>query len=217
LAVLASAKEIEDLVVRMARENCSWGYDRIVGALANLGYTVSDQTVGNILKRHGIPPAPERKKTVTWQAFIRFHMAILGATDFFTSEMWHWFGLTISSLLCFLPLARQHVHCMGMLLQQWTQKMGSCVLHALNVRAQIQRWSYWMKTFARSWAIRFGAGVSWHEVLACTPAEEGQPHSQGMGTVAFLSAVHQRPIRDGPRQHQQQRHRILQDNMRKAA
>jgi hypothetical protein len=47
----------------MARENRSWGYDRIVGALANLGYTISDQTVGNILKRHGIPPAPERKKT----------------------------------------------------------------------------------------------------------------------------------------------------------
>ena len=40
----------------MARENRSWGYDRIVGALTNLGYTISDQTVGNILKRHGIPP-----------------------------------------------------------------------------------------------------------------------------------------------------------------
>ena len=64
-------QEIEDLVVRMARENRSWGYDRIVGALANLGYTISDQTVGNILKRHGIPPAPERKKTMTWQEFIR--------------------------------------------------------------------------------------------------------------------------------------------------
>jgi hypothetical protein len=51
-------KEIEALVVRMARENRSWGYDRIVGALANLGDTISDQTVGNILKRHGIPPAP---------------------------------------------------------------------------------------------------------------------------------------------------------------
>jgi putative transposase len=54
--------ELEALVVRMAQENRSWGYDRIVGALANLGLTVSDQTVGNILKRHGIPPAPQRKK-----------------------------------------------------------------------------------------------------------------------------------------------------------
>src|SRR5262245_54505985 len=63
-------KELEDLVIRMARENRSWGYDRIVGALRNLGYRISDQTVGNILKRHGLPPAPERKKTTTWREFI---------------------------------------------------------------------------------------------------------------------------------------------------
>ena len=48
--------EIEDLVVRLARENSGWGYDRIVGALVNLGHQVSDQTVGNILRRHGIAP-----------------------------------------------------------------------------------------------------------------------------------------------------------------
>ena len=41
--------EIEQLVVRMAKENSDWGYDRIVGAMANLGYKLSDQTVGNIL------------------------------------------------------------------------------------------------------------------------------------------------------------------------
>src|SRR5919202_1628071 len=57
--------EVEALVVRMAREKRSWGYDRIVGALTNLGYTISAQTVGNMLKRHGMPPAPERK-TTTW-------------------------------------------------------------------------------------------------------------------------------------------------------
>jgi Homeodomain-like domain len=51
-------QELEALIVRMAQDNRSWGYDRIVGALANLGNTVSDQTVGNILKRHGLPPAP---------------------------------------------------------------------------------------------------------------------------------------------------------------
>ena len=53
---------IEQAVVRMAKENTDWGYDRIVGALANLGYTLSDQTVGNILQRHGIPPTQERKQ-----------------------------------------------------------------------------------------------------------------------------------------------------------
>jgi hypothetical protein len=45
--------EAEALIVRFARENSGWGYDRIVGALANLGHPVSDQTVGNILRRYG--------------------------------------------------------------------------------------------------------------------------------------------------------------------
>jgi len=75
-------KEVEDLVVRLAQENRSWGYDRIVGALANLGYTISDQTVGNILKRHGLPPAPERKTTTTWKEFIRMHLEVLVASLF---------------------------------------------------------------------------------------------------------------------------------------
>jgi Homeodomain-like domain len=53
-------RAVEQLIVRMAKENRDWGYDRIVGALANLGYKVCDQTVGNVLQRHGLPPAPER-------------------------------------------------------------------------------------------------------------------------------------------------------------
>ena len=53
------AQEIEQLIVQFATDNRDWGYDRIAGALANLGYAVSDQTVGNILQRYGIPPAPD--------------------------------------------------------------------------------------------------------------------------------------------------------------
>jgi putative transposase len=62
------SKEIQELIVHMAKENRSWGYDQIVGALAlaNLGYQVSDRTVGNVLRRHGIPPARECKRTTTW-------------------------------------------------------------------------------------------------------------------------------------------------------
>ena len=84
---------LEALVVRMAQEHRSWGYDRIAGALANLGHTISDQTVGNILKRHGLPPAPERQTTTTWTEFIRTHMDVLVATDFFTAEVWTLGGL----------------------------------------------------------------------------------------------------------------------------
>ena len=67
--------EIEALIVKVARQNSGWGYDSIVGTLANLGHHVADQTVGNILRRHGIEPAPEEAKTrpggssssLTWQ------------------------------------------------------------------------------------------------------------------------------------------------------
>jgi len=76
--------DIEQLIARMARENPSWGYDRIAGALTNLGHEVSDQTVGNVLHRRGIPPVPQRKRTTTWAAFIRAHLAVLVGTDFFT-------------------------------------------------------------------------------------------------------------------------------------
>jgi hypothetical protein len=109
-------QELEALVICMAHENRSWGYDRIVGALANLGYTVSDQTVGNILKRHGIPPAPKRKKTTTWQEFIRIHMDILMATDFFTLEVWTWCGLVTAALLFCIHVCRRKVHAAGMML-----------------------------------------------------------------------------------------------------
>jgi hypothetical protein len=84
------------MVVHLACENRSWGYDRIVGALTPLGYTISDQTIGNILKRHGIPSAPERTKTTTWKECICIHMAVLRATDFFTSAVWSWDQLVIS-------------------------------------------------------------------------------------------------------------------------
>jgi hypothetical protein len=96
-------RAIEELIVRMAEENCSWGYDRIVGALANLGFEVSDQTVGNVLRRHGLPPAPERKRTTTWPAFIRTHLALLAGTDFFTVEV-----LTLRSptTCCFSSILR---------------------------------------------------------------------------------------------------------------
>jgi putative transposase len=104
---------LETLIVRMAQENRSWGYDRIVGALANLGYTVSDQTVGNILKRHGIPPAPERKTTTTWKEFIRTHMDVLVATDFFTAEVWTLGGLVTYYVLSFLYLSSRTIHVAG--------------------------------------------------------------------------------------------------------
>jgi len=89
----------------MAKDNPGWGYDRIGGALANLGYQVSDQTVGNVLKRHGVLPAPERKRTTTWTQFIRSHLAVLAGTDFFSVEVLTHRGLLTFYVLFFIHLA----------------------------------------------------------------------------------------------------------------
>jgi putative transposase len=99
--------EVEALVIRLARENRGWGYDRIVGALANLGYQVSDQTVGNILRRHNIAPAPERSRTTTWKEFIRSHMDVLAGADFFTVEVLTWRGLV--TYLFFIEVTNRRV------------------------------------------------------------------------------------------------------------
>ena len=106
------APERETLIVRMAQEHRAWSYDRIVG-LWNLGDTVSDQTVGNILKRHGLPPAPERKTTTTWKGFIRTHMDVLVATDCFTAEVWMLGGPVTYYVLFFIHLGTRKVHIAG--------------------------------------------------------------------------------------------------------
>jgi transposase InsO family protein len=105
--------ELERLILQFARENRSWGYDRIVGALENLGYKVSDQSVGNILLRHGVPPAPEREKTTTWSEFIRSHMEVLAGADFFTTEVWTKRGLVTYYVLFMIQTASRRVHVAG--------------------------------------------------------------------------------------------------------
>jgi hypothetical protein len=101
--------ELEALVIRFARENRSWGYDRIAGALANLGHRISDQTAGNILRRHNIAPAPERSRTTTWKEFIRSHMDVLAGADFFTVEVLTWRGLITYYILFFMEIGTRRV------------------------------------------------------------------------------------------------------------
>jgi len=79
---------IADLVVRMARENRTWGYTRIQGALQNVGHRVGRTTISNIFKDNGIDPAPERGKRTTWSQFLKAHWSVLAAADFFTVEVW---------------------------------------------------------------------------------------------------------------------------------
>src|SRR4051812_23063531 len=88
----------------MARENGDWGYDRIAGALKNLGHIVSDQTVGNVLGRLGIAPAPKRRQQMNWAHFVRIHMTVLAGIGFFTVEVLTWRGLAnLLRALLFAP------------------------------------------------------------------------------------------------------------------
>ena len=96
--------------------------------MANLGYTPSDQTVGNILQCHGIPPASERKRKITWADFISAHMSVLVATDFFSVEV-----LTLRSLVTYSCAFLYHLE---------TRKVEvSCITPHPNER--------WMKQIAR--------------------------------------------------------------------
>jgi len=107
------AQEIQELVVRLAQENPSWGYDRIQGALGNLGHDLSDTSVGNILKAHGIEPAPERRRNTTWKTFLKAHWDVLAAVDFTTIEVWGLKGLVTMYLLLVMEVATRRVHFAG--------------------------------------------------------------------------------------------------------
>ena len=108
-----TAKEIAALVVRMAEENRAWGYRRIQGALGNLGHVLAHNTIANILKRHGIEPAPQRERKTTWKEFLGRHWEQIVASDFFTVEVWTPRGLQRFVILFFIELSTRRVEIGG--------------------------------------------------------------------------------------------------------
>src|SRR5437016_11316288 len=106
--------EIQQLVVRMATENRDWGYRRIQGALANLGHEVARSTIANILKEHGMEPAPERNRKTTWKEFVARHWEVIVAADFFTTEAWTRKGLTRFLVLFLIDLSSRRVEIAGL-------------------------------------------------------------------------------------------------------
>ena len=107
-------EQIRSPIVRMATENRDWGYTRIRGALANLGHRVGRGTIANILKQHGIEPAPERLKKTTWREFLQAHWEVLAAADFFTVEVWTRSGLVRVVVLFVIELSTRRVEIAGM-------------------------------------------------------------------------------------------------------
>jgi transposase InsO family protein len=106
-------QEIVDAIVRFATENPTWGYDRIQGALRNVGYHIVDSTVANVLKAHGIEPAPDRQRTSAWSTFLKAHWDAIFTTDFTTVEVWTRNGLVTFYVLAVMHLKTRRVHIAG--------------------------------------------------------------------------------------------------------
>src|SRR5919199_5703816 len=108
------AEEVERLAVQMAEENPPWGYRRIQGALANLGHQIDKVTVRNILRRHHLEPAPQRRRGgMSWAQFLKLHWEVLAATDFFTVAVATRHGLVTYYVLVVMELATRRVEIAG--------------------------------------------------------------------------------------------------------
>ena len=128
-------EELRDLVIRMAEENRGWGYTRIRGAMANLGHELGRGTIAEILKQAGLEPAPERERKGTWAEFLRTHWEVLGATDFFTVELWKWGGLVRYHVLFVIRLSSRTVHIAGIVPEpdgRWMKQVGRNLTDCLD-------------------------------------------------------------------------------------
>jgi putative transposase len=102
-------QDVQQLIVRLARENSPWGYQRIQGELLRLGVRVSATAIRTTLRRHGLDPAP-RRTTTTWQAFLRPQAAGIIACDLFTVDtVW----LKRLYVLFFIEVDTRRVHLGG--------------------------------------------------------------------------------------------------------
>ena len=119
----------------MATDNQSWGYTRIQGAMANLGHKLGRGTIGRILQDHGIEPAPERGKGMSWSVFLKAHWKVLAASDFFTVEVWSWTGLVTYYVLFVMELATRRVCIAGITTHpdaQWMLQMARQLTDAVD-------------------------------------------------------------------------------------
>src|SRR6266511_3951146 len=101
--------QTQQLILRLAAENPSWGYKPIQGELVALGMPLSASSVWNVLHRHGIEPAP-RRASVSWREFLRQQAAAIVECDFFTVET---LRLRRLYVLFFIELSRRRVYLAG--------------------------------------------------------------------------------------------------------
>ena len=123
-----TADQIQELILKLARENRSWGYTRIQGALANLHHEFGRGTIAKVMKAAGLEPSPQRRKGLTWKEFLKTHWQVLAATDFFTVELWTAAGLIRYNILFVIRLATREVQLAGIVPEPnalWMQPGGA--------------------------------------------------------------------------------------------
>ena len=117
------------------RRESRLGYRRIQGALSNLGHECARSTIADILRRHGIEPAPERNRKTTWTEFLKQHWELIVAADFFTTEIWTAKGLTRYLVLFFIDLSTRKVEIAGIASRAnglWMSQVGRHVTDAVD-------------------------------------------------------------------------------------
>ena len=121
------SQEIINEVLRVARMNPSWGYDRIKGVLAHVGLKLGRSTIKRILHDHGIVPEPELKRRVQWKEFLKSHLHVMSATDFFSVELLTKRGLVRCMVLFVIDIATRRVEISGIRVDpdgQWMKQMA---------------------------------------------------------------------------------------------
>ena len=102
-----------------SKGNRDWGYTRIRGQLKYLGFKVSIATIGNVLKKAGLEPQPDRKRKTTWKEFVTSHWQSLSACDFFTTEVYTIKGLTRYMVFVVIDYATRKVEIAGIVEQAY--------------------------------------------------------------------------------------------------
>jgi len=106
------SRNVRALIKRLAKENGSWGYRRILGELRKLRVRVGRSSIRRILKDAGLTPSPTRRsrgEETTWQKFIRLHMSTLVACDFFTKAVVTPLGIRTAYCLAFIHVGSRRV------------------------------------------------------------------------------------------------------------
>jgi transposase InsO family protein len=122
-----TAAEIEELILQMARQNLTWGYTRIRGALYNLGHDIGRNTIKRILLGNGLEPAPLRGRTMSWDTFLKAHWGAIAATDFFSVEVLTRVGLVRYFVLFVIDLKTRRVEIAGIAPQpdgEWMKQVA---------------------------------------------------------------------------------------------